>query len=505
MTWEALEPGADRPERNGALLRWLSYDRGDSLGVHPGKRRDCADGARRQATRDQELRADEHVEAVEEIGLKGVERRIRDLEPGEVRGVVAEPAQHLEIERIARGRGELVDVERERLAGSGRGNEMSALRLGIELEVRGPDHRDRVGACFGSMRSQLDGLGGRLGTAMGGDEKPVVRGGAEELEAALALGDIEQHRLSVRPEREHPVEPTGDEKIDVRADRGFVDRDTTRGERRQRRRDSSAKSFHQASLFIVRKHRVCTVGALRIERDDDVLRIILSRPETRNALDPALIAEALEAFVDVGTVRAVVLRGEGKSFCAGADIEWMRSSADLDHDANVADATAFRRMLEAIDTCPAPVLALVQGHALGGGVGLVACADIAVAHPGAVFAFSEVKLGIIPAMISPFAIRKLGESAVRRYFLTGQRFDAATALRIGLVHEVADDLAAAEARVIAELRSAGPRASRHAKRLVLDRPDGPETARRIAERRTSAEGQAGLKAFLDGERPPWAR
>ena len=142
------------------------------------------------------------------------------------------------------------------------------------------------------------------------------------------------------------------------------------------------------------------MGALRIERDDDVLRIILARPETRNAFDAALISETAEAFVDVGTARAVVLSGEGKSFCAGADIEWMRAAADLDYDANVADANAFRRMLEAIDTCPAPVIALVQGHALGGGVGLVACSDIAIAQPSAVFAFSEVKLGIIPAMIS---------------------------------------------------------------------------------------------------------
>ena len=247
------------------------------------------------------------------------------------------------------------------------------------------------------------------------------------------------------------------------------------------------------------------MGALRVERDDDVLRIILSRPETRNAFDALLISEAAEAFVDVGTARAVVLSGEGKSFCAGADIEWMRAAADLDYDANVADANAFRRMLEAIDACPAPVVALVQGHALGGGVGLLACADIAIAHPAAVFAFSEVKLGIIPAMISPFVVRKLGESAARRYFVTGERFDAATALRLGLIHEIDDDLAAAEARILTELRSAGPRASRHAKRLILDRPDGPETARRIAERRTSAEGQAGLRAFLDGERPPWVR
>ncbi len=246
------------------------------------------------------------------------------------------------------------------------------------------------------------------------------------------------------------------------------------------------------------------MGALRIERDVDVLRITLARPESRNAFDAALIAEISQAFVDVGTCRAVVLAGDGPSFCAGADVGWMRASADLDLDANVADATALRRMLESIDACPAPVVAVVQGHALGGGVGLVACSDIVVADPAAVFAFSEVKLGIIPSVISPFALRKIGESAARRYFVTGERFDAATALRIGLVHEVADDLHAALARVLGELRTAGPRAARHAKRLVLEHPDGPETARRIAERRTSDEGQEGLRAFLDRRRPAWA-
>ena len=166
----------------------------------------------------------------------------------------------------------------------------------------------------------------------------------------------------------------------------------------------------------------------------------LARPETRNAFDAALIAELSEAFVDVGKARAVVLAGDGPSFCAGADVEWMRSSVELDYDANVADATALRRMLEAIDVCPAPVVVRVQGHALGGGAGLVACADIAIAGGRALFAFSEVKLGIIPAVISPFALAKIGASAARRYFVTGERFDAATALRIGLVHEVSDDL-----------------------------------------------------------------
>ena len=245
------------------------------------------------------------------------------------------------------------------------------------------------------------------------------------------------------------------------------------------------------------------MSALRIERDGDVLRLTLARPETRNAFDAALIAELAEAFVDVGKARAVLLAGDGPSFCAGADVEWMRASVDLDYEANVADANALRGMLDAIDRCPAPVLARVQGHALGGGAGLVACSDIAIAETRAVFAFSEVKLGIIPAVISPYALAKIGPSAARRYFVTGERFDAATALRIGLVHEVADDLDATVDRLLGELRSAGPRAARHAKRLVLDRPDGPETARRIAERRTSDEGQEGLRAFLERRRPGW--
>ena len=246
------------------------------------------------------------------------------------------------------------------------------------------------------------------------------------------------------------------------------------------------------------------MSALRIERDGEVLRITLARPESRNAFDAALIAELSEAFVDVGPSRAVVLSGEGASFCAGADVEWMRASVDLDREANVADATALRRMLEAIDGCPAPVVASVHGHAFGGGVGLVAVSDVVVAEPGTVFAFSEVKLGIVPAVISPFALRKIGESAARRFFVTGERFDAETALRIGLVHQVTSDREAAVEHVLGELRTAGPRAARHAKRLVLDRPEGAETARLIAERRASDEGQEGLRAFLERRRPSWA-
>jgi len=245
------------------------------------------------------------------------------------------------------------------------------------------------------------------------------------------------------------------------------------------------------------------VAALTVERDGPVLRITLARPDRRNAFDAALIAELAEAFVDVGRARAVVLAGEGKSFSAGADVDWMRASAGLSYDENVADANALRRMLEAIDGCPAPVVARVQGHALGGGAGLVAAADIAIASEDAVFAFSEVKLGIIPAVISPFALAKIGPGAARRYFLTGERFDAETALRIGLVHEVAPDLDGTVDAVVAELLSAGPHAARWAKRLVRERPDGAETARWIAERRTSEEGQEGLAAFLEKRPPAW--
>jgi methylglutaconyl-CoA hydratase len=245
--------------------------------------------------------------------------------------------------------------------------------------------------------------------------------------------------------------------------------------------------------------------ALRVEQAGDLLRVTMARPEQRNAFDAALIQELTAAFSQVGEdVRAVVLAGEGKSFSAGADVDWMRNAIELSYEENVADARRLRMMLETIDSCPAPVLARVQGHALGGGCGLVACADIAIAAPDVRFAFSEVKLGIVPAVISPFALAKIGASAARRYFVTGERFDATTALRIGLVHELAEDLDAAVERVVAELRTAGPEAARHAKKLVLERPDGLGTERRIAQRRTADEGQEGLRAFLEKRNPSWA-
>jgi methylglutaconyl-CoA hydratase len=245
--------------------------------------------------------------------------------------------------------------------------------------------------------------------------------------------------------------------------------------------------------------------ALRVEQDGDLLRVTMARPERRNAFDAELIAELTEAFAAVGDeVRAVLLAGEGKSFSAGADVDWMRGSIELSYEENVADARRLRKMLETIDSCPAPVVARVHGHALGGGCGLVACADIAVAAPDVRFSFAEVKLGIIPAVISPYALGKIGASAARRYFVTGERFDAPTALRIGLVHELAEDLDAGVARIVGELRTAGPEAARHAKKLVLERPDGLGRERRIAQRRTSEEGQEGLRAFLEKRNPDWA-
>lgn len=244
------------------------------------------------------------------------------------------------------------------------------------------------------------------------------------------------------------------------------------------------------------------MAGLRTERDGHVLRVTLARPERRNAFDAALIADLHEAFADVGDARAVVLCGEGPSFCAGADVEWQRSSIDLTYEENVEDALRLYRMLEAIDACPAPVVCAVHGHALGGGSGLVACADVAVARPDAVFGFTEVRLGIVPAVISPFVLRRIGEAA-RRYFLTGERFDARTALRIGLVSEVAEDAAAACEAIVDAILLAGPEAVREAKRLVRERPAGVETARIAAARRTSAEGQEGLRAFLERRPPAW--
>jgi methylglutaconyl-CoA hydratase len=244
------------------------------------------------------------------------------------------------------------------------------------------------------------------------------------------------------------------------------------------------------------------VPGLDIQRDGNVLRITLDKPERRNAFDAELISELTAAFADAGDARVVVLGGNGPSFCAGADVEWQRSSIDLTYEQNVEDALRLYRMCETIDRCPAPVVARVHGYALGGGSGLVACVDIAIASPDATFGFSEVKLGIIPAVISPFVLPKLGAHA-RRYFLTGERFDALTAQRIGLVDEIAADLDAAVTHVTDELLTSGPEAVRAAKALVREQPPGEETARIAARLRSGDEGQDGLRAFLEKRKPSW--
>jgi methylglutaconyl-CoA hydratase len=261
-----------------------------------------------------------------------------------------------------------------------------------------------------------------------------------------------------------------------------------------------------------------SAAGLSVTRSGDgVARVTLARPEVRNAFNAELIA-ALTAtfgtFADepVDRLRVVVLAGEGRSFCAGADIGWMRASLALSVEENEADARRLAEMFAAIDACPVPVLARVHGAALGGGMGLCAVADIVLATADAAFAFSETKLGILPATIAPFVLAKIGESAARALFATGQRFDAERARAIGLVHEVLADEAALDARVgelVGEMLSAGPTAARAAKAVIRELRGLPGdqarslTVRRIATQRTSAEGQEGLSAFLEKRRPAW--
>ena len=246
------------------------------------------------------------------------------------------------------------------------------------------------------------------------------------------------------------------------------------------------------------------MSGLRVERDGAVLRVTLARPERRNAFDAELIGELTAAFSDVGDARAVVLAGDGPAFCAGADVEWQRVSIDLTYEENVQDAMRLFEMLSAIDGCPAPVVARIHGYCLGGGCGLAACADIAIADADAIFGFSEVKLGIVAAVISPFVLAKIGSGAARRYFLTAERFGPSVAHHIGLVSEVASVLDGAVEGVVDELLTSGPNAVREAKRLVLPEPArGIELARLAATLRTSEEGQEGLRAFLEKREPAW--
>lgn len=260
---------------------------------------------------------------------------------------------------------------------------------------------------------------------------------------------------------------------------------------------------------------------LRIERSgpgDVIARVTLARPQVHNAFDASLIAELRTTFAGFTreapeALRGVVLAGDGPSFCAGADIDWMRAAMQLDVEGNEQDAMAMAEMFEAIDTCPVPVIARVHGAALGGGMGLCAVSDVVIAESGARFGFTETRLGILPAVIAPFVIAKIGDSHARALFPGGRRFDALRAQRIGLVHEVvegSDALDLAVDAVIADLLAAGPTAARAAKSIVREvRGLGHgsskwHTARVIARQRVSDEAREGFAAFSEKRRPGWA-
>jgi enoyl-CoA hydratase/carnithine racemase len=250
------------------------------------------------------------------------------------------------------------------------------------------------------------------------------------------------------------------------------------------------------------------VSGVRLDRNGLVATITLDRPESRNALDRDLMIELTQmvSALSYDGTRVIVLAGVGTAFCAGADVEWMRKARDLDHDDNVADAAVARNLFETIDGCPRAVVARVHGPALGGGAGLVACADVAVAAHDARFGFTEARLGLIAATVSPYVLRKIGPGHARALFTTGERFDAAHALAIGLVHRVCapEELDHAVADTILAYLACGPDAIAASKQLVRDATATmalPDLAERLAVTRAGNEAREGLDAFL-GKRPP---
>jgi methylglutaconyl-CoA hydratase len=268
------------------------------------------------------------------------------------------------------------------------------------------------------------------------------------------------------------------------------------------------------------------VSILDIAADGPVVRVTLNRPEVRNAFNEELIAqlttwaesvasgfESKPPAVRPETPRVAILAGAGKVFSAGADLTWMSKMVGYSREENVRDATAMARMFEALDRLPIPLVGRIHGAALGGGAGLAAVCDVVVAAEDAAFAFTEVKLGIIPAVISPYVLAKIGQSAARDLFLTGARFSAARALEIGLVHAVADaaDLDRVVSKYVNDVLTSGPEAVAAAKRLIAevsarDRRNAIEySAEAIAERRVSKEGQDGMRSFLEKRPPDWIR
>jgi methylglutaconyl-CoA hydratase len=255
-------------------------------------------------------------------------------------------------------------------------------------------------------------------------------------------------------------------------------------------------------------------GHLRVEFKGNRARVTLNRPDVHNAFDDDIIEQLTRAAAELAaspSLRVVILAGEGKSFCAGADLHWMKRMVDYSEKENLADSLAMARMFHAWHSLPVPVVGRIHGAAIGGGVGLVSICDIAVAAAGTEFAFSEVRLGILPAVISPYAVAKIGAAAARELFLTGDRFDAARARELGLVQHVVPAASLDERieEIVASLLSGGPQAQARIKKLIPEvtgrDPAGVEqlTAQAIARARVGAEGQAGIRAYLERRSPPW--
>jgi methylglutaconyl-CoA hydratase len=254
---------------------------------------------------------------------------------------------------------------------------------------------------------------------------------------------------------------------------------------------------------------------LDIQRQGAVARVWLNRPDVRNAFNDAVIAELTTAFRSLGadaTLRAIVLGGHGKAFCAGGDLNWMRAMADYSWEQNRADAQALADMLYTLYTCPVPLVGRVHGDCYAGGVGLAAVCDVLVAAEGMHFCLSEARLGLLPATIGPYVVRALGEQASRRYFISAERFSAAEAHRLGFVHELAtlDTLDAKVEAIVQTLVANGPAAVKASKKLVQDLAGAPltaelraDTARRIADIRASDEGKEGVQSFLGKRAPRW--
>ncbi len=255
-------------------------------------------------------------------------------------------------------------------------------------------------------------------------------------------------------------------------------------------------------------------NTLQVELSDDVLTVTLNRPEVHNAFNDELIAEAIDLFsnIDTTAARAIVLQGAGKTFCAGADLNWMSRMVSYTRDENVRDSSLLAKMFAIINECPLPIVGRIQGAAIGGGVGLVSVCDVAIAMSDAKFGLSEVKLGILPAVISPYVIAKIGPSHARALFLTGERFEAERALRIGLVHRVVDTIEQLDGAVyemVTQLKTSGPEAVRECKKLIAyvashELADSiPYTIEAISERRVSEEGQEGMTSFLEKRLASW--